>query len=224
MNLSRRFLIALFRLATGALFRIHGEALGRVPARGPLILIFNHVNLLEIPLYYARLQPRPLRGLVLAERWKNPLLAWVLNSCGAIPLERGGINRGAIYQSLEVLKAGEILNIMPEGTRSYDGRLRRGHPGVVLLALKSGAPLLPVVSYGGEKYRENIRKLRRTDFHIRVGEPFTLKPVENLESSQARARVLDEIMYRMAALLPPQYRGAYPDVPAEGQWVFTTKA
>lgn len=224
MNLSRLFLVALFRAATGAIYRIHGEELARVPARGPLILIHNHVDILEIPLYYARLQPRPLRGLVLADRWKNPLLAWILNNCGAIPLERGGINRQSIYQALDVLKAAEILAIMPEGTRSYDGCLRKGHPGVVLLALKSGAPLLPVVSYGGEKYRSNIKKLRRTDFTIKVGEKFTLQPGKDVEASQARAQMLDEVMYRMAALLPHEYRGVYADVPAEDQWHFTRKA
>lgn len=224
MNLSRAFLVALFRVTTGALFRVHGDALSRVPMRGPLIIMLNHVDILEIPLLYSRLQPRPLRGMVLAARWKNPLLAWILNSCGAIPLERGGMNREAIYRALDVLRAGEILGIMPEGTRSYDGLLRKGHPGVVLLALKSGAPLLPIVSYGGEKFRENFRKMRRTDFFINVGEKFSCKPVDTPASSQVRAQILDEMMYRMARLLPPEYRGNYSNIPAEEQWLFTVNS
>jgi len=214
MSLSRRFLIALFRGVTSSVFRIHDEALARIPARGPLILVMNHVNILEIPLIYSRLQPRPVRGLVLADRWENPLLGWVLNTCEAIPLQRGGINISSVHQALDVLKAGEILGIMPEGTRSHTGCLQKGHPGVVLLALKSKAPLLPIVSYGGEGYRENIKKLRRTEFFLKVGEIFTLRPEENQVNSQVRAQMLDEIMYRLAALLPPEYRGVYAG-PAE---------
>ena len=217
MSLSRSLLVALFRGVTSSIFRIHDEALARVPARGPLIIVGNHVQLLEIPLLYARLQPRRMHGLVLAERWKNPLLAWILNTVETIPLERGGINFSSINNAVDVLKAGEILAIMPEGTRSRNGCLQAGHPGVVLLALKSKAPILPLVSFGGEKVRDNLKKFRRTDFFINVGEPFTLNYEGNQANSQQRAQMLDEIMYRMAALLPPEYRGVYANLPASYQ-------
>ncbi|MBE0695433.1 MAG: 1-acyl-sn-glycerol-3-phosphate acyltransferase [Anaerolineaceae bacterium] len=209
MSLSQRLLVALFRGVTGSIFRIHDEALARIPQHGPLILLMNHVNILEIPLIYARLQPRRVRGLVLADRWQNPLIGWGLDTCGAIPLERGGINFSSINRALDVLKAGEILLIMPEGTRSGNGILQKGHPGVVLLALKSKAPLLPIISYGGEKYKENIQKLRRTDFFLRVGEQFTPGASEKEVDSRTRAKILDQIMHRMAELLPPEYRGVY---------------
>jgi 1-acyl-sn-glycerol-3-phosphate acyltransferase len=209
MSLSQRVLLALFHGVTQAVFHIHNEALERVPARGPLIIVMNHVQLLEIPLIYAQLQPRPVRGLVLAERWKNPLLAWGLDTCRCIPLRRGGINIDAFHQALDALKAGEIVIIMPEGTRSYDGRLQQAHPGVVLLAAKSKAPLLPIVTFGGENYKANLKKLRRTDFHIAVGEPFSMNHEIGTPDSQSRQQMLDEIMHRMAALLPPAYRGAY---------------
>jgi 1-acyl-sn-glycerol-3-phosphate acyltransferase len=169
----------------------------------------NHVTILEIPLIYARLQPRSLQGFVLADRWKNPVLAWGLDVCGAIPLERGGTNLASVRRGLEVLRAGKILIIMPEGTRSGDGRLQSGYPGVVLMAIKSGAPLLPVVTYGGEKYRENLKKLRRTDFYIAVGQPFFLNAENDVVDGPARKQMVDEVMYRMAALLPSAYRGVY---------------
>jgi 1-acyl-sn-glycerol-3-phosphate acyltransferase len=214
MSLSRSLLVALFRGVTSSIFRIHDEALARVPARGPLIIVGNHVELLEIPLLYARLQPRRMRGLVLAERWKTPLLAWMLNTVEAIPLERGGINFNSINNAVDVLKAGEILAVMPEGTRSHNGCLQAGHSGVVLLALKGKAPILPLVSYGGEKVGDNLKRFRRTDFFINVGEPFKLNYEGNQANSQERAQMLDEIMYRMAALLPPEYRGVYANLPA----------
>ncbi len=214
MSLSKSLLVALFRGVTSSIFCIHDEALARVPAHGPLIIVGNHVQLLEIPLLYARLQPRKMHGLVLAERWKNPALAWILNTVETIPLERGGINFRSINTAVDVLKAGEILAIMPEGTRSHTGCLQAGHSGVVLLALKSKAPILPLVSFGGEKVRDNLKKFRRTDFFINVGEPFTLNYEGNQASSQQRGQMLDEIMYRMAALLPPAYRGVYANLPA----------
>ena len=213
MSLSQRLLVTLFNGVTRAIFRIHADALARVPASGPLIIVMNHVQILEIPLIYAQLQPRRVHGLVLAARWKNPLLAWVLNTTESIPLERGGINIESINRAVEVLKAGEMVAIMPEGTRSRDGRLQKAHPGVVLLAAKSKAPLLPIVTYGGENYKANLRKMRRTDFHIVVGEPFSVNHDLSVPDGQTRRQVLDErldeIMLRMAALLPPDYRGTY---------------
>jgi 1-acyl-sn-glycerol-3-phosphate acyltransferase len=213
MSLSRRFLVALFRGLSDAVFRVHAEPLTSVPAQGPLIIVMNHINILEIPLIYARLQPRPVHGLVLADHWKNPLVAWGLNACGSIPLQRVGGNLASFKKALDTLSAGEILLIMPEGTRSGNGQLQHAHPGVVLLALKSQAPVLLLVTHGGEKYKQNLKKLRRTDFYIALGKPFTLKAGNGALDSQARMQMLDELMYRMAALLPPEYRGVYANPP-----------
>jgi len=92
--------------------------------------------------------------------------------------------------------------------------LQRGHPGVVTIALKSGAPLLPLVFYGGEAIGDNVRRLRRTPFHILVGEPFHVEVDKEKVSRDVRQRIADEIMYRMAALLPPAYRGKYANLNA----------
>jgi 1-acyl-sn-glycerol-3-phosphate acyltransferase len=212
MSLSRRFLVILFRTLSDAVFRVHAEALVGVPARGPLIIMMNHINILEIPLIYSRLQPRPVHGLVLAEHWKNPLVAWGLDACGSIPLQRGEGNLASINKALETLAAGEIILIMPEGTRSGDGQLQHARPGVVLLALKSQAPILPIVTHGGEKYKDNLKKLRRTEFFISLGKPFTLKAGNGMVDSLVRMAMLDELMYQMAALLPPENRGVYSNL------------
>ncbi len=212
MSLSRQFVLALSRLVTGVVFRIHDEALASVPQQGPLIIVANHINILEIPLIYAHLQPRPVYGLVLADRWKNPLLAWGLNACDAIPLERSSGNLDSIRGALSVLTAGKMVLIMPEGTRSGHGRLQDAHPGVTLLALKSKVALLPIVFHGGEQYQQNIKRLKRTDFFIEVGRPFYLDAHGGLVNAGVRKQMADEIMYRLAALLPPPYRGCYADL------------
>jgi 1-acyl-sn-glycerol-3-phosphate acyltransferase len=212
MSLSQRFLVTLFRALTSAVFRIHDDQLQYVPACGPYILVMNHINILEIPFIYSHLQPRAVHGLVLAERWKNPLVGWGLNACGSIPLQRGTGNVSSMNKALEFLSAGEMILIMPEGTRSGHGHLQNAYPGMVLLALKSGAPLIPIVTYGGEKYKANIKKLRRTDFYVAVGEPFHLKAEVEEVSGAVRKQMVDEIMYRLSAMLPHEYRGAYYDL------------
>jgi len=110
------------------------------------------------------------------------------------------------------LKTGNILAIAPEGTRSGNGRLQPAHPGVTLIALRSAAPILPVVYYGGESFKHNLKNLRRTNFHVRVGAPFRLHADHRKITSQVRQQMTDEIMYQLAALLPAKYRGAYANL------------
>jgi 1-acyl-sn-glycerol-3-phosphate acyltransferase len=151
-------------------------------------------------------------GMALSTRWNHPIIRWWFNASGAIPLERGGMNLENIQKGVEALKNGKILGIAPEGTRSYNGCLQAGHPGIIPLAIKSGAPLLPIVYYGGEKYKANLKRLRRTDFHIAVGRQFRLTTRGQTLDREVRQQMIDEIMYQLAAILPPIYRGRYADL------------
>jgi 1-acyl-sn-glycerol-3-phosphate acyltransferase len=212
MTISRRLLDVTTSAVVRLLCRVDAAQIGNVPLHGPLILVTNHINMLEVPVLQSRLRPRPMSGVAKAESWNNRLLGWVLNQWGAIPVRRGESDVGALRRSLEALRNGQILAIAPEGTRSRHGRLQRGHPGVVTIALKSGAPILPLAFYGGEKLKENLKRLRRTPFHVAVGEPFTIDPGEERVARDVRRRITQEIMYRIAALLPPEYRGVYADL------------
>ena len=107
---------------------------------------------------FTHLQPRPLTGYAKAEAWDNQAISWLFDTWEAIPIRRGEADMEALRQGLRVLEQGKILTITPEGTRTGDGKLRRGHPGVSLLALHSGAPLLPLVYYGHENYVQNLKK------------------------------------------------------------------
>ena len=118
----------------------------------------------------------------------------------------------ALNLGLDALKENKILAITPEGTRSQHGRLQVGHAGVVTLACRSNAPIMPVVCFGGEAFRTNIRRLRRTKFRVRVGKPFRVNLHEEVNLTRAlRTTIMNEIMYRLANLLPPDYRGVYSD-------------
>ena len=214
MTVLGRLADRLICIVVRVLCKVDGEQVDKVPAHGPLILIANHVNFLEAPVLHCRLRPRQVIGLAKAEAWDNPLLGWLFDQWEAIPIRRGEPDIGALRQALGVLRGGGILVVAPEGTRSRHGRLQRGRSGVVTIALKSGAPLLPLAFHGGEAIGHNIRRLRRTPFHIIVGEPFHVEVGGKRVSRDVRQRIADEIMYQLAALLPPAYRGEYADLDA----------
>lgn len=196
---------------TRLLCRIDGDSLKSIPPHGPLILVCNHINAIELPVVFPRLHPRSVTGFAKSETWDNPILGPLFNIWHVIPIRRGQPDISALRQGLQVLQDGGILAITPEGTRSGDGRLQRGHPGVVMLALHSGAPLLPLVYYGNEAFHQNVRRLRRTDFRIKVGKPFRIE-VSGKVTNDIRRQVTDEIMFQMASLLPPRNRGYYSDL------------
>ena len=197
---------------TRLLCKIDDQQIRKVPSRGPLILVSNHINFIEVPIIYTHLLPRPVTGFVKSETWDNPLMGALFDIWGGIPLRRGEADVFALRQALKALKNGYLLGITPEGTRSGTGELQRGYPGVVTVALKSGAPLLPVVYYGSELLHTNLRKLKRTDFHIIVGKPYHIDTHGEKLTRHLRQVIVDQIMYQIARLLPPQYRGYYSDL------------
>ena len=214
MSLAERVVDGIISGVLRLLCRVDGAQLEKVPANGPLLLVTNHVNFLEIPVLRIHLRPRPVTGLAKIESWDKPIVRYLFNLWGAIPIRRGENDRAALRQCLATLERGTILAVAPEGTRSGHGRLQQGHPGAVLLALQSGAPLLPLVFYGGETFWRNLKRLRRTSFHIVVGDPFRVRVDGQKVRRELRQQIADEIMYQLAALLPPAYRGVYSDLGA----------
>jgi 1-acyl-sn-glycerol-3-phosphate acyltransferase len=209
MKITHPFICWIIKIITRILFRIDRYALNDVPIRGPMIIVSNHIDSLEVPLIYAHLQPRKIHGLAKIETWDNPLMGWLFDLFQAIPVRRGEADLEAIRRSLEVLKAGDILAVAPEGTRSRTGRLLKGQPGIAMLAMRSNTSILPLAHWGSEKLSENIRSFRRTDFHIRVGKPFHLDPGGIKVTGEIRQEMTDEIMCQIAQLLPEEYHGEY---------------
>jgi 1-acyl-sn-glycerol-3-phosphate acyltransferase len=192
--------------------RIDTADLQKVPMKGPFILISNHTGQIEIPVLFAQLQPRPLTGWAKIESWDNWFLHWLFDLWGVIPVRRGEADINALKLALRALDREVIFCLAPEGTRNKTGKLIRALPGAVILALHSGAPIIAVAHWGGENYLKNLKRLKRTDFHIRVGEPFTIN-VEGVKvTGEIRQQIVDEMMYRLAKLLPEEYRGEYSDL------------
>lgn len=205
----RTFVSWFIRAWSRILCRIEHKPLTNVPKHGPLILAINHIGSLEVPLFAALLQPRKTIALAKIETWNNKLMGWLFDLWEAIPIRRGEVDLEAIRRCLIVLKAGSMLVVAPEGTRSYNGRLQRGQPGISFITLRSGSPILPIVHWGGENFGTNLRHIKRTDFHIRVGRPFTLDAKGQKVTREVRQVMADEIMYQLAVLMPEEYRGEY---------------
>ena len=191
------------------LCRVNREGVDTIPDKGPLIVVMNHINFLEVPLIYTHLYPRPSSSLVKAETWENPVLGRLADLWSGIPLTRSATDFSALRSAEVRLKEGQLLYVAPEGTRSYTGLLQRGNPGVVTLALRSGAPIVPLVHFGGESFWNNLKRLRRTPVTLRAGRIFRIKVPSGGVNRRLRQEIVDEVMKYMASLLPEDYRGHY---------------
>jgi 1-acyl-sn-glycerol-3-phosphate acyltransferase len=185
---------------------LHSLDIGRV--QGPMIIAVNHINFLEVPILVAHSYPRPVTGLVQEKAWENPFMGFLFDTYDAIPINRNGAYFQTFRRVHDIMKQGFFVCIAPEGTRSKTGVLGKGKAGVVQLALITGAPVLPVVHYGGEKFWWNLTHFRRTPFRFKVGRPFRFK-CEGRPHREEQEQMTTELMGQMAALLPEDMRGIY---------------
>ena len=212
MNFSLHLITFILRVYFRLTLRLDARGMEKVPAQGPLIIISNHTGQIEVPVLATLLQPRKITGWAKAEAFENPFLRWVFGAWGIIPVHRGEADIKSLKLALRSIEKGLIFGIAPEGTRNYTGKLKRALPGAVTLALHSGATIIPIAHWGGEVYLKNLKKFKRTDFHLRVGEPFTIDTKGVKVSAELRQQIVDEMMVQLALLLPEEYRGEYTEL------------
>ena len=203
----------IVRFLLWLLSRTEIEGLEYVPEEGPYLLLTNHLHWLDPPALMAAF---PYRGYVFAaaKREKHWFFGPLFRSLDAIWVHRGEVDRKALRQALAVLKGGGVLGMAPEGTRSHTGAMQQGRGGAAYFAYRTGASVVPVVVTGQEQAFAALRKLHRARIRIRFGPPFApapLPPDERVGAAEIRA-FTEEIMYNLAAMLPPEYRGLYSDV------------
>jgi 1-acyl-sn-glycerol-3-phosphate acyltransferase len=212
-------------LAVGG--RIFGRAMSRVsiegeldeiPLDGPLIIAANHASNLDAVVIgswlIARLGRR-IHWLGKKELFDWPIVGWLAARSGVHPLDRGAADVDAFRLALRILEEGQVLFIFPEGTRSRDGALQEARDGLALIALRSGAPILPIGISGSDRVWPRGQRLPHPGGHVtvRIGKVF--RPADELPpgTNKAAAKRLTTslIMRRIAVLLPPRQRGAYGD-------------
>ncbi len=196
------------------LARVEVVGAEHIPDEGPYLYISNHLHWLDAPLLMVVFPHRA--HVFVAEKWAaHWLLGPLFRSLDAIFVFRGEVDRKALRQALAVLEGGGILGVAPEGTRSKTGSLQRGRSGPAYMAYRTGVKLLPAVATGQEKVFSSLRRLRRATVQVVYGPTFEPPPVEGKASAAQVHAFTEEIMYRLAAMLPPEYRGVYADVVEE---------
>lgn len=204
------------------LYRPVVEGAHRIPRRGPVILAANHraaVDTAAIALTARRRVAFLGKAEYFAGRGlRGRALAAFLRALGYVPVDRGNAKAGlaALHAGRGVLDAGGAFAIYPEGTRSLDGRLHRGHTGVATLALDTGAVVVPVALSGTERVQPigtRFPRLRRVT--VRYGSPLTFGRYEGLSGSNViRRAVTDEVMAAIATLSQQEYVDTYHGRPA----------
>ena len=207
------------RLFAQALTRVRVEGdVGGIPASGPVILASNHVSNLDgvvLGAWLVPVIPRRIHWLGKKEMFDWPVMGWIARNGGVHPVDRGGTDVEAFRLAQRILGEGHVLLIFPEGTRSPDGRLQQARDGLAMLALRTGAPIVPIGVADSDRVWPRGQKLPRprpgTRVTVRIGSPFRLADElpADLDRRTAKARSTELIMRRIAALLPPRQRGAY---------------
>ena len=188
------------------------EGLENFPRNGPAILMMNHIALLD-PLVMIGCLPRNIVPLAKIEGFRNPFFAPLLQLWQVIPVHRGEVDRHALRMTLQVLQAGEVILLAPEGTRHPS--LQQGRVGVAYLGYKSGAPIIPVALEGTPGFPTiNPARWRRTGAVVRLGRPFRFRPFSGRPRREQLRRMTDEALYVLAAMLPEARRGLYCDLSA----------
>jgi 1-acyl-sn-glycerol-3-phosphate acyltransferase len=185
---------AVVRFYFFVLLRIRLEGAEHVPRNGGFIVCSNHISWLD-PLMLGAAFPRHLFYMTKAEAFASPVAGGILRCVGAFPVRRHTADRRALRRALDLLAAGRVVAMFPEGTRSRDGRLGPAQPGAALLGVWSGAEITPVAISG--TYRPGR-------LSVRIGAPFRLsRPEVRRHSGEALLRLAnEEIMGAVAALLP----------------------
>lgn len=208
-SLLRAVLYGLFRLLT----RLEVIGMEQIPARGGCLVAANHLSILDGPLVFALLQRDDATGLAARKHQRNRFFRWVVNQVGGIWIDQNSADLAALKQARSHLRAGGLLGITPEGTRSPTGALIEAKPGVAFLASQADIPLIPAAITGTETALGLLRRWRRPQIKVIFGAPFYLPPLPRGEREAGLQANTDEIMCRIAALLPEQYRGVYVNHP-----------
>ena len=200
------------------LYRVRVEGRANVPRRGPVILAANHRSFLD-SIFLPLVIGRRVTYVAKAEYFDDPKTAWFFRAVGQIPIRRegGSASEAALAAATDVLEHGGIFGIYPEGTRTRDGYTHRGHTGVARLALRTGAPVIPVGLVGTDDCQPTDKKLPRIfrTVHVRFGAP--LAPVDGDGDERLALRALtDEVMFEIVQLCDRyEYHDTYATKKAE---------
>ncbi|HTP00662.1 MAG TPA: lysophospholipid acyltransferase family protein [Anaerolineales bacterium] len=215
-RLYRRFVHYLARFLLWALTRTTFSGLENLPARGPALLVINHLGDADAAILLAALPAGP-EVLAKIELLDFPVLGMLMDWYGCVWLHRGRPDRRAVEAALQALGEGRRVIVAPEGRYSLAEGLEEGGKGAAYIAARAGVPVIPIGLTGtqNEYVYGRLRRIRRPHLSLTVGTPLVLAAGKTdrrtLEAGTLR------IMQALAGLLPPEHRGAYSSSGDPGQ-------
>lgn len=199
-------IVSLMRGLLAVLVRWKATGRERVPKHGGLLVVSNHLNNADPPVLAAGMMGRRISFMAKSELFKLPFGVFP-KWWGAFPVRRLEADIGAMLNAERLIRRGNVLGMFPEGTRSKNGTLGKPHPGTAVIALRTGATVLPCAITGSEVLSSPMRILRRPKVTVTVGEPFQVERIKKPSEQQVEelsARIMSEI----AAMLPEEYGGS----------------
>lgn len=210
-KLARRFLLILGRFIVWSRLRVQARGLKNFPARGPALIVLNHLGDADIVVILSQLRTLEVDPLGASNLYDILALRIVAEMYGVIWLHRGRPDRRALSCALESLECGRFVIIAPEGRESVVGGLEQGLDGAAFLASRADVPIVPIAVTGTENERiyRGLKRWPRLPVSMTVGQPFRLAKSGDRHTDLKNGT--DEIMRQLARLLPPEYQGAYRD-------------
>jgi 1-acyl-sn-glycerol-3-phosphate acyltransferase len=205
------FVRAVFRALVKLLISV--EVVGRenIPASGGYLVTTNHLSFFDSILVFCEMPQRMVAFG--ADKWRRtPIVRHVCEMLGIIWVARGEADTDAIKATVAILKGGGRIGMAPEGTRSKHGGLQKGKSGAAYFADRARVPIVPVGQTGTEQVIASWKRLRRPRVRVTFGALYSLPSTGRAKGPQLD-EFTDEIMCRIAALLPPEYRGVYAEHP-----------
>jgi 1-acyl-sn-glycerol-3-phosphate acyltransferase len=192
------------------LFRVKFQGRRNIPKKGPAILASNHLSFLDHAMV-ALGTPRQIFFISKNQHFQSPLRRYVFSSWGVIPLKRGEGDKEAFEEAVKALQRGKLFCIYPEGTRSLDGKLHKGHTGVARLAAITKAPVVPAAMIGTfEAMPKGVAKPKLLPITVKYGKPLDFSAYHGRENDRdAMREVTDKIMRAIAALSGQEYVDEY---------------
>ena len=211
----RKFVRGLISVIVSLVAKVEVVGLEKIPKEGSCIIASNHLGRLDAFLVFSLISRDDII-LTIAEKYqKVALFRWAARNLDGIWIDRFNADFGALRQVIKRLRKGGVYVVAPEGTRSKTEALISGKPGASYLAAKLAIPVIPAAITGTEDrlVASALKRFRRSRVLVRVGEEFLLNPLPSNNREEILQAYTDEIMCRIAALLPVSYRGVYVDHP-----------
>lgn len=211
--MKRSTLQSILNVVLHTLIDLKFEGLEHIPTEGGILVTTNHLSRFDIVILFVTPNRKDITALVADKYQRYSVFSWIVRTAEGIWIDRSKADFVAFGEAVKAIRKGLALGIAPEGTRSRNGKLLEGKSGAVLLASRAGVLIVPVGIAGSESVVQMLKRLRRPKVTVRFGAAYQLPPMDRESRENALKKYTEEVMCRIAALLPEEYHGFYSGHP-----------